>query len=335
MSMPLHYGSVFDEVEAAASRAGVMDLSHLGRIRLRGDGALELLERVCTHDVARQEDDTAAVTLLLDERGGIIDECVLLRLESFWVLTTNAMNLDKVLTHLNRQGVDGVRVDDQSARTAHLLACGPAARDILQAVLPIKVGGLGRGEARMGSLMIASYIAARAGATSHWALEVMLPSNLIGQAWAYITARAGSNCIPPVGLGALDILRHEAGLCRYGCETSQAIDPVTAGLTARLADRDDFIGAEAVAQLRQAGPARRRVQIERVGLTEPPTTLPRQGDDVTDADGRVLGQITSATWSPSRETVLAQAVLAAAAVEVGCAVQLGPDAPARVARVFA
>lgn len=78
--MPLSYGGAIDEAGLVRQRAGVFDAGHLGRIRIRGDGALGLLERVCTHDVAHQEDDTVAPTLLLGERGGILDVGKLARL---------------------------------------------------------------------------------------------------------------------------------------------------------------------------------------------------------------------------------------------------------------
>ena len=121
-SMPLRFGAVAEEVQACRERAGVFDVSNVGRLRVRGDGALELLERVCTHDVARQEDNTASPTLLLNERGGILDMGILYRLDRFWVLTTSPDNREKILAHLQAQEIAGVKIDDQTNKVAQLAA---------------------------------------------------------------------------------------------------------------------------------------------------------------------------------------------------------------------
>ena len=98
--IPLYYVGALEEAAEVRRRAGVFDLTHLGRIRIRGDGALDLLERACTSDVAHQEDDTAAYTLLCNERGGVLADALLLRLPDCWLMTTAAICRRKVLEHL-------------------------------------------------------------------------------------------------------------------------------------------------------------------------------------------------------------------------------------------
>lgn len=317
--MPLHYGSALEEAMLAGKRAGLFDVSHLGRLRVRGDGGLELLERLCTADVAHQEDDTALHTLLCNESGGILDECYLIRLQNFWVLTTNADNREKILAHLQSHSEDigGVKIDDQTDKVSQLAAVGPQAERILEAVLPISIAGLKPGEARTGSLMIANYIASRSSYCGQFALEVMVPGMFAGKAWDYITQKEGDNAMPPAGMMARDILRIEAGLCRYGYEINETTNPVSAGLMKCVDFAHDFIGAEAVRNFYKKGSPRVRagLVLESPASGGFPRDIPSTGTIVSTAAGREVGSITSATFSPHLEKIIAQAYLVSDAAQ--------------------
>ncbi len=247
--MPLHYGDPEAEYDAARRRAAVTDISHIGRIRIRGDGGLDLLERICTIDVARQEDDTAQYTLLLNADGGILADGVLIRLERFWVLTVGPSRRAAVLEHAAEFAEEyGAKVDDQTRKTSMIATVGPAAREILDRVLPKSVSDLPRGGARTGSMLIARYIAARTGPTKLWSIEVMLPNMLIGKAWKFITAKAGDNAIAPAGLTVRNRLREDAGLPRWGREIDQTTNPHAANLM-RAVDLDhDLVGRDGIRQ---------------------------------------------------------------------------------------
>lgn len=325
-SVPLSYAGPLHEAREAATRAAVFDLSHLGRLRIRGDGGLELLERVCTHDVARQDDNTARPTLLCNGHGGVLASGILVRLESYWVLTVEAGNREKVLAHLVAQAVDDARVDDQTDKVCQFNIVGPQGEAILDAVLPVSMAGMQRGAVKTGSLMIARYIALRTGCTARWSIEVLVPMMLASQAWRFITIKAGENDIPPAGMACRDILRLEGGLCRYGHELSEAIDPVSAGLTDRLSFDHDFLGADALAKLVERGPTRQRVLLH----IDPPGELerlagmvPRQGEAVFNGEAEI-GSITSAAYSPNVQTILAMAYVAAGSADA--------DQPVTVAR---
>ena len=331
-AIPLSYRGALEEALEVRRRSGVFDVSHLGRIRIRGDGALDLLERVCTGDVGHQEDDTTLHTLLCNDRGGILDECFLIRLANFWVLTCNAVNRQKLLEHLAGQKIDDVRIDDQTMMVSQLAVAGPAAEGILDAVLPIRLGGLKDHAAKMGSLMIANYIAARSGYSGEWSLEVMVPGMFIAKAWRFITLKAGQNAIRPAGMAARDVLRIEAGLCRYGHEINETIDPITAGLERYVDFGHDFLGAEAIRKIQQKGPVQKRV-----GLTfeEPPAgspsppSIPVSGEVVCKTDGAEIGTITSSTFSPQQDNVIAMAYVASDLAESGAEVLAG-EHPARI-----
>jgi len=336
-AMPLSYQGVLAECQAARSRAAIFDVSHIGRIRVRGDEALALLERVCTADVVHQEDDTALYTLMCNKRGGIIDQCFCLRLEGFWLVTTSPINRLKVLEHLRRvgKGMD-VKIDDQTEKTAQVCVTGPAAAGILDRVLPEKPSALPAGGAKVGTLMIARYIAMRTDYGGQWSLEVVLPNMVAGQAWDFITRKAGENNITPAGLAAWDVLRIEAALPRYGQELNETIDPITAGLVSAVDFEGDFIGAEALRAMREKPPARRRAGLV-MGTAQPsqPPSIPRMGASVLRTDGSQAGTVTSGTFSPARNAAVALAYLAPDAAEIGTELLVASDGKPQPARVVA
>ena len=328
--VPMSYRGAQTEAAEVRRHAGVFDLSHLGRIRIRGDESLDLVESLCTTDVIHQEDDTARYTLLLNESGGVVADAVIVRLEDFWLITTDACNRLKVLTHAREiaEGLE-VKVDDQTPKTAMLGICGAGAMEVLDAVLPQKPGDLPAGGVRMGSLMIARYIAMRTGYTGLWGLEVILPKMFVGKAWRFITEKVGDKCLAPAGMAARDVLRIEAGRPRYGHELDETIDPVTAELAWAVDFGHEFIGRRALEEIRQAAPTRKRIGL---GLTatagrQQPGAIPARGAAVSLPDGGEVGAVTSATFSPALDKVVAMACVATEAAEVGASLGVAAGGP--------
>jgi len=319
--MPRAYRDVETECRQVRSRAGMFDVSHIGRIRIRGAGAVDLLERLCTADVARQEDNTARYSLLLDEEGRIVADAVVVRLESFWVLTVSPPCRQSVLARATAlAGEFRAKADDQTLKTAMVAAAGPGAAQILDAVLPEKPSLLSPGGARAGSLLIAKYVALRAGCTGQWSLEVMLPNMLASQAWRFITAKAGAQMIAPAGLAARDVLRIEAGVPRYGQELTPDVDVVSAGPMWAVDLDHEFIGRDAVRRVAEADPVRRRVGLRGEGEA---AAVPSCGSGVLDSAGRQIGTVTSATYSSTLEQIVAMAYVPAEAAEVGTELIVG------------
>jgi aminomethyltransferase len=300
-SVPMSYRGPLDEAAAALQRGAVADVSHLTRLRIRGNGALDLLERLCTHDVAHQEDETAVLTCLCNERGGIVDCGYLVRLPEEWLYTGDAGNRAKLLEHFTvwSEGYD-VKITDRMQQTAQISVVGPAAAVALDAVLPFRVSDLPGGAVKTGSLLVARYIAMRTGYAPTWGLEVVIPAMMASQAWRFITDKAGENALPPLGMAARDVLRIEAGLPRYGHELNETLDPLTAGLERCVHFGHDFLGAEAVAKVRDRGPSRRPVKLRLQvpdGLA-PQKAIPRLGDRIETAEGDEVGTVTSGSLGP-------------------------------------
>jgi aminomethyltransferase len=244
-----------------------------------------------------------------------------------------------VLAHLESQaGAMGAKVDDQTDKTVMIAVAGPAAPNVLDAVLPEKASMLPAGAVKTGSLLIAKYIVVRGGDTGEWGLEVIIPRMAAGLGWDFITKKAGANAVAPVGMVARDVLRIEAGLPAYGQELNETIDPVTAGLESAVSGRGDFLGAEAVAAIRRSGVSRRRVglvlEADAGGEVLPTGAyIPRQGDAVTTPDGREVGSVTSGTYSPTLEKIIAMAYVASDAAAAGTELAVRTGAERRKAKV--
>lgn len=300
--MPMMYRGILQEHRVVRESAGIFDVSHMGRLLITGDYAFKLLAHACTAEVVRQEDDTASYGMLCNDRGGVIDDVMVYRLPEAWWIVCNASNREKVLSHLqrlNEQGGFGAVVADRTEATAMVAVQGPVAVERLAAVLPLNVTGLPRRGVRSGELLGAHYIVSRTGYTGEDGLEVILPAALGSRAWAFVTSEKAG--VQPAGLGARDVLRVEAGLPLYGHELNETIDPITAGLERFVRPGDSFVGGAALAGIRQAGPARRRI-----GLRLEGRRIARHGAVVW-ADGKEVGVVTSGTWSPACEASVAMA----------------------------
>lgn len=347
--VPLSYGGAIGEAQSVRARGGVTDMTHAGRLRIRGSSAVELLERLCTIDVAHMEDATGSPTLLCNSRGGVMDLCHLLRLDGFWLLLTSPLARLKVLEHLQAGAVGlDVKVDDQTDKTTMISVAGPATPGILDAVLPEKVSGLPAGTARTGSLLIAKYIVYVSSDSGQWGMNVVVPNMAAGMAWDFITRKAGANALPPVGLAARDVLRIEAGQLRYGHELNETIDPVTAGLERLVCAGKAFLGSEAVAAVKARGAARTLVGLEMAAsgdtscghtpgcncqAVNPMRMIPRQGATVWSSDGREVGAVTSGTYSPMLDKVIAMAYVNRDCAAPGTDVSVGGGTDRPAARV--
>ncbi len=308
--VPLSYRGAFEEYNDIKTRGCVFDLSHMGRILVKGDGALDLVEKVFTTDVAHQEDDTAVLSMLCNDKGGIIDACQLLRMEDSWLMITSPANRQKVLEHLQANNEFNAKISDQTQRTSLIAVEGPceSLTAMLDAVLPQKVSTLGEGELKVGSMMIAKYIAIRVSWTGLWGLSVVIPNTVVKLGWDFITKKAGEKALAPAGLAVLDILRIEAGLGRYGHELNETIDPFTAGCGDGVDFEHEFIGLDALKQISQKAPARKLAGLVLENSQDDfqkTQKITKQGCTIFNSDGNEAGTVTSGTFSPSLDKPIA------------------------------
>ena len=311
--MPQQYTSVRDEHLAVREAAGVFDVSHMGRMRVTGEGATEALNRLVTNDLGRIGEGAAQYNLLCREDGGILDDLILYRGGGGWTIVYNAGNRAKdegwFESHLQ-----GCELQPLSDAVGLLALQGPKAVDVLRGLAIGDVASLPYfGFTTTAVAGVEPVAVARTGYTGEDGFELFVDSDRIGQVWDALL-EAGTK---PCGLAARDVCRLEAGLRLYGNDMDESTNPYQAGLgwTVKL-EKGDFIGREALERIKAAGPDR-----VIVGLSCGDRTIPRHDAEVW-AGGRAIGRVTSGTYSFFLNRGIAMASVEAGAAPVGTPVEI-------------
>jgi len=281
--MPLYYTSILEEHKAVREALGVFDISHMGQVLVTGPDAIEQLNNVVTSDLAQVGEGRACYTLLLNERGGILDDLIIYRLgESDLLVIVNCANRASDTEWLRSHCRGSVTVTDISDGRSILAVQGPRANRVLEEILDARVAGLGRFGVAPIRTMGTDACLARTGYTGGDGFELFLPDQHARKLWDLILLQAKPLGALPVGLGARDTLRVEAGLRLYGTDMDAATTPLEAGLAWTVAlHKPRFIGKEALLKQQEAGVTRKFVGFE---LSQGP--VPRQGAELlADAGG--------------------------------------------------
>jgi len=308
--MPVSYAGIVAEHLAVRNRAGLFDLSHMGRIRLRGPDALTLAQRIQTADAAAMSPGRIRYGLICADDGGIIDDILISRESESFLLVVNAGNHEADLEALRAaaSGLD-VSIEDITDRRAMIAVQGPLAPTVM------KRAGLGEACAlryyRFGSFLLddASLLVSRTGYTGEDGFEIILDADEAEALYLRFLECGREEGVVPAGLGARDTLRLEAGMPLYGHEIDRRTNPFEAGLEFAVAFNHPFIGRAALEGIRETGPARRLI-----GLVVDGPRVPRQDCPVLLAENEV-GRITSGTRSPVLKQNIAMAMVETGAAE--------------------
>ena len=306
--MPVQYAGVRDEHLAVRGRAGVFDVSHMGEVETRGPGALAFLQRTLSNDVSRIEIGGAQYSVLCREDGGVLDDLFTYRLaEDRYLTVTNASNHAKDLAWL-RSHAEGFEVElvDRLDDFAMLAVQGPEARTLMA---PLVDGEL-PARFRTAELRVAGVpaLVCGTGYTGEDGVEILCAPADAGTVWDAVLAAA----VMPCGLAARDTLRLEACFHLYGNDLMESRGPIEAGLGWCCKEATGFVGSEAVAAARAAGPAEKLVPFALAG-----PGIPRQGNAVVGG-----GEVTSGTWSPSLEQGIGMAYVPAERAVVGGEIEI-------------
>ncbi|MHC4995683.1 MAG: glycine cleavage system aminomethyltransferase GcvT [Planctomycetota bacterium] len=323
--MPLHYGSIIDEHNSVRTRGGLFDVSHMGRVKFTGRHARRFLESMLTRKISDMKPLTCRYSLVCNEHGGVLDDVIVYRFETHWMLVVNASNREKLLAHFEANVGDlSLKIEDETEKTAMIALQGP---EVIEKIgqFSREVPTLKRYTFCLKNLMILKLTISRTGYTGEDGVEVILPANMVGMA-AKLLLKEDDDPIIPAGLGCRDSLRLEAGMPLYGHELDEETDPISAGLAFAVSldkDEDDshgdptpFIGQAALQKIAAEGPKRKLV-----GLKIDGKRTPRQGMDVKAGDD-VVGRITSGCASPTLGYPIAMAYVDAAQSEVGAALSV-------------
>lgn len=296
--MPVQYRSILEEHRAVRTAAGWFDVSHMGEVEVRGPGAQAFLNRVVTNDVARIVPGRALYTPMCREDGGTVDDLIIYQLGvGAYLLCVNASNTAADVAHLRSHvPAEGVEVVDVSDQWSLVAVQGPLAEAVLAAVPGgAAAAALARfGVARMELAGGLPAVVARTGYTGEDGFEVFVPWGAAEGLVAALEAAGGARGLVPCGLGARDSLRTEAGYPLYGHELGPDRSPLAAGLEWTVKwTKGDFVGRAALAAERERGRAKRLLWF-RLGDRR----IARPGTPVVTAEGVVVGEVASGTFSP-------------------------------------
>ena len=321
--MPLLYnppggsgGGILAEHEHTRTAASLFDVSHMGRLKFTGADAEAFLNRLCTRNIAQAEPGQSMYSLVCNESGGILDDVIVSRFDTYWYMVCNASNRGKLLGWFRKQmaaGNDRVTLDDETEKTAMVAIQGPKAVGLLDDLLPEPVSDLRRYHfTTMRLMMIVSFQVFRSGYTGEDGAELVCGLTAAGMAANYLLKNDPKNALlRPAGLGARDTLRLEAGMPLYGHELNESLDPLAAGLSWAVDLKKDFIGATALRKVQEAG-CRQKL----VGLFIDGPRAARQ-DMIVRHDEAVVGKITSGAFSPTLKRCIAMAYVDAPLAATG------------------
>jgi aminomethyltransferase len=323
--MPVQYTSIIEEHQAVRTAAGLFDISHMGRLSFGGADALALIQKVYTNNAAAMRHMQVRYGLICNDKGGIRDDVLVYRWPYGYAMVVNASNREKIVAWLaQQQGTFKVEVQDQTLQTCMIAVQGPKALDLCRNLTEADASELGYYFAAPTRYQGKNCVVSRTGYTGEDGVEYMVAAEQGKQLWEELIKRGARPC----GLAARDTLRLEAAMPLYGHELSEDIDPLQAGLGwAVKFDKDDFVGREALLGLRRGTVRRRRVGLELEGKR-----IAREGAAVT-AGGQAIGQVTSGTFSPTKNMAIVMAYVDPKFTTPGttCEVDVrGKPAPARV-----
>jgi aminomethyltransferase len=297
--MPIQYTGVVDEYHTVRSKAGLFDVSHMGRIVATGSGAEAFLQRMTTNDLTVLQPMQAQYSMVCNEQGGIKDDIFVYRLARAgeFLLCVNASNRDKILSWLTEhgRGVPDCRISDRSAEIAQIALQGSAARAIVASLGLSQLDQLTLRASTTVRVADVECLVARTGYTGEFGYEFYVYGPA-GRVWDKLMDTGKSFGLKPAGLGARDLLRLEMGYLLYGNDIDERTTPIEAGAEwAVRFEKGEFVGKSVLLSQKQAGLSRRFIGFE---LLE--KGVPRHGFKILSSSSpqSPIGEVTSGNLSP-------------------------------------
>jgi aminomethyltransferase len=314
-SMPVQYAGILEEHRAVRTRAGLFDLSHMGELFVDGTDAAKALGYALVSDPAALQVGRAQYSMICFPGGGVLDDLIVYRLgEDRFMVVANASNAAAVSDALAER-IEGFRVvlDDRSLATALVAIQGPLSRQVMAPLTDLAIADLRNYAIGDGHVAGQPALVARTGYTGEDGFEVFVDVASAGHVWDALMEAGRSAGVVPVGLGARDTLRLEAGMPLYGNELGADTTPYEAGLgrVVKLGKEGDFVGRAALEKAEADGPRKKLV-----GLAVRGRGIARHGYELFAGDRRT-GAITSGTLSPTLGEPIAMAYVAPSDAEPG------------------
>ncbi|MBV9989346.1 MAG: glycine cleavage system aminomethyltransferase GcvT [Chitinophagaceae bacterium] len=298
-NMPISYTGINDEHAAVRNNAGVFDVSHMGEFMLKGEHALDLIQRVTSNDASKLSDGQAQYSCLPNNKGGIVDDLIVYCLEKnkVYMLVVNASNIEKDWNWISGFNHQNVEMHNISDKTCLLAIQGPNATKILQPLVDTDIMNLKYYTFTKGVFAgVNNVLISATGYTGSGGVEIYFEDRdgAADKIWDAIFNAGGPQGLKPIGLGARDTLRLEMGYCLYGNDIDDTTSPLEAGLGWITKFTKDFTSRDIIEQQKADGITRKLVGFEMIDRG-----IPRHDYLIKDELGNTIGKVTSGTQAPS------------------------------------
>jgi aminomethyltransferase len=300
-NMPVQYEGINAEHATVRNGVGVFDVSHMGEFILKGENALDLIQRVTSNDASKLYDGKIQYSCLPNTIGGIVDDLLVYRIdEKTYMLVVNASNIEKDWNWIQQFNHKGVEMHNISDQTSLLAIQGPKAADALQSLTTMDLASMEYYSFKKGVFAgVENVLVSATGYTGAGGFEIYFENKYADQIWDAIFEAGKSHGIKPIGLGARDTLRLEMGFCLYGNDIDDQTSPIEAGLGWITKFTKDFTNAEALLAQKEAGVKKKLVGFEMIDRG-----IPRHDYQISDEQGNAIGRVTSGTQSPSLQKAI-------------------------------
>jgi aminomethyltransferase len=294
-NMPVRYSSDIEEHMTVRNGVGVFDVSHMGEFTVKGPQALDLIQRVTSNDASKLVDGQAQYSSLPNETGGIVDDLIVYKIrDNNYMIVVNASNIEKDWNWISKFNTKGAEMKNVSEDICLFAVQGPKAVEVLQKLTKVDLSTIKYYHFAIGEFAETPHvIMSNTGYTGAGGFEIYVNKQHAEKIWTAIF-EAGKNVdIKPIGLGARDTLRLEMGFCLYGNDIDDTTSPLEAGLGWITKFTKDFTNSSNLKKQKEEG-----VKKKLVGFKMIDRGIPRHDYSIKDAEGNVIGKVTSGTMSP-------------------------------------
>jgi aminomethyltransferase len=294
--MPVQYEGVIVEHETVRNGVGVFDVSHMGEFFVKGPHALALIQKVTTNDASTLTDGRAQYSCMPNETGGIVDDLIVYRInEEHYMLVVNASNIEKDWQWISKKNTMGAEMINRSDDYSLLAIQGPKAVEAMQSLTTIDLSAIKYYHFEIAEFAgIKNVTISATGYTGSGGFEIYCKNEDVNIIWDKVFDAGASYGIKPIGLAARDTLRLEKGFCLYGNDIDDTTSPFEAGLGWITKFTKAFTNSENLLKQKENGVSKKLVGFE---LLE--RGIPRHDYEIVDAEGQIIGRVTSGTQSPS------------------------------------
>jgi len=300
-NMPVQYEGINAEHAVVRNGVGVFDVSHMGEFILKGENALDLIQRVTSNDASKLYDGKVQYSCLPNEEGGIVDDLLVYRIdEKTYMLVVNASNIDKDWNWIQKFNSKDVEMHNISDKTSLLAIQGPKAAEALQTLTEVDLASMEYYNFVKGTFAgVDNVVISATGYTGAGGFEIYFDNEHANKIWDAIFEAGAPFNMKPIGLGARDTLRLEMGFCLYGNDIDDSTSPIEAGLGWITKFTKKFTNSDALQAQKEAGITRKLIGFEMIDRG-----IPRHDYEIVDAEGNVVGKVTSGTQSPSLQKAI-------------------------------